>query len=403
MNNATHYNSVAKILHWWVAAMIVLQFVLAKLAERAEDNGSQLQQLALLANHKSVGITILAIALVRLVWRFTQPTPAPLPMPAWQRVAAAMSHWSLYALLFLLPVTGWLMSSASAFSVSWFNLVQLPDFVAADPDLKERLESIHKTLAKALLIVAGVHVAGALKHAVIDKDGALRRISSPMSLMIFGVVLAGGLFTLAQAPDGAQPSSPVAPNNSSPLVNGSEAAPQDVIVDNSRSALTAWSIDYAHSYIRFTGDQAGAEFTGEWRDWSADIRLTPGALEQASFNVTIEIDSVDTGDSDRDNTMLDAEWFNQEEYPLAYFRANEFLQDTNGAYVANGMIEIKANLTPAELEFTLQHDGNEIALSGQTTLDRLSLGVGTGEWLDTEWVGQFVDVQVYVEATILND
>ena len=89
--------------------MIVLQFVLAKFAE---DAATPMQELALLANHKSVGITIFLCACLRLAWRLRQGVPPPLPMPGWQAIASHISHWTLYGLIFLTPITGWLMSSA---------------------------------------------------------------------------------------------------------------------------------------------------------------------------------------------------------------------------------------------------------------------------------------------------
>jgi cytochrome b561 len=143
--NGSHYTPTAKLLHWLVAGMIVVQFVLAQLADNAP---SDLRELALLANHKSVGITILVVAMVRVAWRLLHTPPAlPATMPRWQVTASAISHWSLYALLFAVPVTGWLMSSASAYSVSWFNLFQLPDFVSPNPDLKDVFEEIHEIVA----------------------------------------------------------------------------------------------------------------------------------------------------------------------------------------------------------------------------------------------------------------
>jgi cytochrome b561 len=194
--NTGQYGPVAMILHWWIAAMIVLQFVLARLVESAADAGSEAQELALLANHRSVGITILLLAIVRLGWRLYQPPPPPLPMPPWQARAAAINHWSFYVLLFLLPVTGWLMSSADAAPVHWFNLLRLPDLIGANEHLEDVFEEIHETLAPLLAILALVHVGAALKHALIDKDGALKRISSPLSIAIFVVVLVAGFVAL---------------------------------------------------------------------------------------------------------------------------------------------------------------------------------------------------------------
>jgi cytochrome b561 len=189
------FTPVVKLLHWAIAAMIVLQFVLAKMAENAGDL-SPVRELALLANHRSVGITILYLALVRLAWRKYHPPPEPLPMPQWQQNASMISHWLLYGLLFLLPITGWLMSSASANSVSWFNIIQLPDLVGPDPGLEDVLEEVHETFAKILFLLASIHIIAALKHSLYDKDGAIGRISSALSIGLFIAVIVLGVYIL---------------------------------------------------------------------------------------------------------------------------------------------------------------------------------------------------------------
>jgi cytochrome b561 len=87
-----------------------------------------------------------------------------------------LNHWGLYALLFALPLTGWLMSSAANRPASWFGLVQLPDFIAPDPGLKEAFEEAHELLVNILFVLAGLHVAAALKHQFVDRDGLLFRM-----------------------------------------------------------------------------------------------------------------------------------------------------------------------------------------------------------------------------------
>ena len=176
-NSAARYGGVAIALHWGVAALIVTQFVLASLAEAAEESGSLMGQVMWLARHKSVGITILGLAVVRIAWRLSNPVPAhPAGMPGWQRLAASATHWALYALLFALPLTGWAMSSAANFPVSVFGLFTLPDFVAADDGLKHTLAEVHEVLATALFALAVLHLLAALKHQFIDRDGALARM-----------------------------------------------------------------------------------------------------------------------------------------------------------------------------------------------------------------------------------
>ncbi len=172
-NTDARYGSVAQTLHWVVAGLLIVQVTLGKLADELPLG---LEKLALLARHKSVGITIFAIAAVRLAWRLFDRPPPPPPMPPWQRIAARATHAAFYVLLFVLPLTGWLMSSASNYPVSWFGFVQLPDLVAPDPALKHQLQEVHETLAKILVSLAILHVAAALKHQFIDRNGLLARM-----------------------------------------------------------------------------------------------------------------------------------------------------------------------------------------------------------------------------------
>ncbi|MCL4170936.1 UNVERIFIED_CONTAM: hypothetical protein GTU68_034479, partial [Idotea baltica] len=173
----TNYSSTAKLFHWLIAALIVAQHVLAKLAEYAGQQNKALDQLAILGNHKSVGMTILLLAIARLAYRYFHTPPAlPTEMPAWQKKASNISHVLLYGFLFALPISGWLMSSAKAFSVSWFNLFAFPDLLNPSESLAENLYLVHHYLADALFIIALIHILAALKHHFIDKDDILKRM-----------------------------------------------------------------------------------------------------------------------------------------------------------------------------------------------------------------------------------
>jgi cytochrome b561 len=172
-NSPVRYGSVARVLHWGIVGLLVIQVTLGRIAESLPQG---LERLVVMSRHKSFGITILGIALLRLAWRlFNRPPPLP-PMPRWQRMAAALNHWALYALLFALPLSGWLMSSAANRPASWFGLAQLPDFVAPDPALKESFEALHHFLVRTLYVLVGLHVAAALKHQFVDRNGLLFRM-----------------------------------------------------------------------------------------------------------------------------------------------------------------------------------------------------------------------------------
>jgi len=172
-NSARRYGLVPQALHWLVVILLVVQLLLAALADDLPDG---LEKLALLSRHKSVGITILGIAALRVIWRLVDRPPALPAMPGWQKTAAVTTHWALYALLFAMPLSGWMMSSAANYPVSWFGLVQLPDLVGASHDLHEALEEVHETLAGALLALVAIHVLAALKHQFFDRDGLMSRM-----------------------------------------------------------------------------------------------------------------------------------------------------------------------------------------------------------------------------------
>lgn len=172
-NTSTRYGLVPQLLHWLVLILLIVQFLLAEAAEDAPEGAAQL---ATLAWHKSVGITLLLLAFTRVAWRlFDRPPPLP-PQPRWQAAAATSVHWALYALLFALPLTGWMMSSADGHSVSWFGVIHLPDLVMPSESLEEILHEVHEALATGLLVLAGIHVLAALKHQFVDRDGLMSRM-----------------------------------------------------------------------------------------------------------------------------------------------------------------------------------------------------------------------------------
>jgi cytochrome b561 len=172
-NTLTRYGALAQLFHWVIVVLVITQFVLALRAEGL----SPIKKIGVLATHKSIGITILMLAVLRLAWRlFNQVPPQPRGIPRWQELAAHVSHFLLYALLFITPVLGWLMSSARAFSVSWFGLFTLPDFIEPNKAAFERLKDWHEAMAFTLAAIALIHLAAALKHHFYDRDDVLRRM-----------------------------------------------------------------------------------------------------------------------------------------------------------------------------------------------------------------------------------
>ena len=172
-NTNRAWGSLTKALHWIIVILIINQWVIAERADALKG----LEKLQALAWHKSFGMTVLMLAVIRLVWRWMNPVPdLAAETKTWERVLAKISHVLLYALIFAMPLTGWMMSSARNFPVSWFGIFTFPDLVQPDRARYEFFHDVHETLAMSLLVIAVLHAAAAIKHHFIDRDDILRRM-----------------------------------------------------------------------------------------------------------------------------------------------------------------------------------------------------------------------------------
>jgi len=178
------YSRTAIFLHWLIAVLIVCNVVLALSADSLPDIWVR----TVIDTHKSIGITVLGLGVLRLLWRASHPAP-PLPTeyPRWERIAAHSAHAALYGLIFALPLTGWMHDSAwkdaATHPMRLFDLVPWPRIgwiVNVEPVAKEGLHTLfgnfHTWLGYVLYALVGLHVAGALKHQFIDKHRELQRI-----------------------------------------------------------------------------------------------------------------------------------------------------------------------------------------------------------------------------------
>jgi cytochrome b561 len=168
------YGAVAIGLHWLVFAFITANWLLGPYMV---DLPLSPQKLKYFSWHKWIGVTVFLLAVFRVAWRLSHPPP---PLPAsvapWQCRAARLSHLLLYLLIFAIPITGWMYSSASGVPTVYLGWVQLPDLVGRDKALAEQLKQAHISLNMVLLAVVFLHVAAALKHHFVDRDDVLARM-----------------------------------------------------------------------------------------------------------------------------------------------------------------------------------------------------------------------------------
>lgn len=170
----TRYTATAKALHWGIAVLIFAMFGLGFYMTGLPLSPAKLQWYAW---HKWAGITVFLLVVFRLAWRATHRPPAlPAHMSALERFAAHAGHHLLYVLMFAIPLSGWLMSSAKGVQTVWFGVLPIPDLLAKDKELGDLLQTVHLALNLTLIAVLLGHVGAALKHHFIDRDDVLARM-----------------------------------------------------------------------------------------------------------------------------------------------------------------------------------------------------------------------------------
>ena len=173
MPSTPRYTGPAIAFHWLLALALFGLFGMGLYMTGLSMSPTRLK---LYNWHKWAGVTVLALSFLRLAWRLTHRPPADVAMPAWQARAAHAAHVALYVLFFAVPLAGWAYSSAAGFPVVWFGVLPLPDLVAPNRELAEAIKPLHWILAYTMAAIVVVHVAGAIKHQLVDRDGLLRRM-----------------------------------------------------------------------------------------------------------------------------------------------------------------------------------------------------------------------------------
>lgn len=176
-NTPERYGTVAILLHWASAALLLVVLGLGLYMVSLPDAGYDERKITLILVHKSVGMGTLALLALRLGWRLGNPLPALAQgLPFWQQVAARFVHLAFYGVLFALPVTGWLMSSAGGYPVILFGEFVLPDLVPLNEGRFRFYIELHRWLADTLLLLLALHAGAALRHHILMKDDTLRRM-----------------------------------------------------------------------------------------------------------------------------------------------------------------------------------------------------------------------------------
>ena len=173
MTRRLDYGTTARLLHWLIVALLVVQFPLGWLMP---DIHGDMKPGDAMTWHMSIGVVIFALILVRLAWRLTHPVAPESSQQPWQRVTSEAAHWLLYLLILATTLSGWLFASARGWSISLFFAVPLPMLTGANPPLRKAIDGWHQNFEWALLILIGVHFGAALLHLFYYRDGVMPRM-----------------------------------------------------------------------------------------------------------------------------------------------------------------------------------------------------------------------------------
>lgn len=370
-NTATHYGAVTKTFHWLTALLIFTAIPLGVIAhDMPYDTAEQLARKAqLFSLHKTIGVLAFLTAGLRILWALAQPKPAPLhPDRRVETWAAEAAHWTLYASLVIVPLSGWIHHAAT----TGFAPLLLPvgddlPLVPKSPAVAAVFGGIHDVTTKILFAAIALHVLGALKHLVIDRDATLARMLpgrpdlpklAPTStargplvaaLAIYALGLAGGtVLGLAEEGEGY-------------------AAPTLAAVESD------WTV--TEGSLGITVTQFGNAVEGRFADWTAAIAFaeTPTDGKHGTVEVTISIPSLTLGSVTQQ--AMGPDYFAAEDHPTATFTADILPADTG--YIADGTLTLKGATVPLTLPFTLEIEGDTATMSGTTTVDRTAFGIGS--------------------------
>jgi cytochrome b561/polyisoprenoid-binding protein YceI len=368
-NSTTRYGGVTKTLHWLTALLILALIPLGWYAERLpyETDVELARKAWLFSLHKTVGVTAFFVALARILWAVRQPKPGLLNADKrLESFAAETVHWALYGAMVIVPLSGWISHAAAAgFAPIWWPFGQNLPLIPKSTNIEHIFSAVHWIAGRVLIVSLFLHIAGALKHHVIDRDATLRRMlpgtptlptlpAQRHSLVpVFtAFILWGGVLT------------------SGTLMGSSEAAPTQA--EALAEVASDWTVQ--DGTIEITVVQFGSEVTGSFADWTAAITFDPDNPEMTigAVSTTIAIPSLTLGSVTQQ--AMGADFFDATTFPTAVFDA--VLNRANDGYEAVGTLTIRNQSMPLTLPFSLSITDGSAEMKGSVSLDRRSFGVG---------------------------
>ena len=405
-NTDRSFGLVTRVFHWLTALLILSAIPLGWIANRlpydtAEALASKAQ---LFSVHKTIGVAAFLVALARILWALTETRPAPLHPDRMGELRLAQTvHWLLYISLLAVPLTGWIHHAAvTGFAPILWPLGQGLPFVPQSETVAHLASSLHWVFTKLLVIAVILHVVGAIKHHVVDRDSTLRRMtrgvpapmhpeharSSALPLMFaLGLYALGAGLAWSWQSDETQTALPEATTAADTASTATAAAEP--------ASAGTWAV--SEGTLGFTIRQMGQDVTGRFANWTADITFDETPTEGRHGKVRVVIDTGSLSVGSVSDQAKGKDFFDTATFPQAVFTA-DILPAEGGTYVADGTLDLRGVQVPVVLPFTLALDGNVATMQGSTTLDRRDFGMGQ-TYGDEATIGFGANVTVSLTAT----
>ena len=390
-NTDQTYGTVSRVLHWLTALVILTAIPLGLVANNlptATDAGLKAASVVF-SFHKTLGVLALLIGTVRILWTVFQSKPQPLHPDRWLETALASTvHWLLYLSLIFVPLTGWAHHAATTgFAPILWPFGQTLPFVPRSEAAADMFGALHWLLTKVLAAAVILHVAGALKHMLADRDETLGR-------MAYGRVPAG--IATEPKPHRVTPAVIALAIYAAALGTGALMGQKAPPADQVALAPPASEWRVKNGTLSITIRQLGQDVTGSFADWTAAITFdeTADVTKMGTISAVISIPSLQLGAVSEQ--AMTADFFDAPNHPTAGFEA--VITTTETGYEASGTLTLKDRTVPVSMPFILELNGDQAKASGTTTLDRRAFGIGAG-YADQTSLGFPVTVNVELEAT----
>ena len=392
-NTHDRYGGITKTFHWLTALLILTLIPLGWIAnELPYDTDAELARKAwLFSLHKTLGVTSFFVALLRILWAMSQPKPGLLhPDRKLESFAAELVHWLLYGALVIVPLSGWIShAAAQGFAPIWWPFGQNLPLVPKSVAVEGFFTGVHEVVTKVLILSLLLHVAGAVKHHVIDRDATLRRMLPGRPALpaiarqhysLAPAIAAAAIWILAVLAGG--------------FLEGADHAEAEGLTNAATLEEVASDWQVEDGTLAITVRQFGSEVQGQFADWTAAITFdeTIPIGDAGKVTATVLIPSLTLGSVTQQ--ALGPDFFDAQNHATAVYDA--VIRHGSDGYEAHGTLTIRGQSMPLILPLGLTVSGDSAELRALVTIDRRDFGIGANV---TDEASLANDVTVTIDLT----